>query len=418
MITPEEAKRIAERWVTAAAPGREPVLQEFELGYVVSADQPPGSPPLFGQGRGIIDKETAELSVWSELPVEVVMDQYRERQARRPPRESTWDRAEQARWSIDQPTVPATITNLSVRSPLTNEPISVRSVLSDALPHHHRLVVDFMHNVLAPEHRIRGYERCSEAAAISDLLHAEDARRRVHGTPPITLDEARGTLFAGVEVVTYRQRELADPLAGEDAPHCLSCALLARHFGLPVDDPQPSETPAQSWSAQTTDRFPPAVAQVLAAAGWAPGRGTDVAAVLNIVGENADPDAEPIEPFDAARAVIAEFGGLVVDQDGPGIDLRRRPFTIDPTLVYGTGDTLADLGKRLNTKLFPVGTDGNQDSILAVDETGRVYALDHAGTWYLGDTVDAALVTLVTGAQPLRLDSRGNWCPLPPNAPH
>jgi hypothetical protein len=160
------------------------------------------------------------------------------------------------------------------------------------------------------------------------------------------------------------------------------------------------------------------VAKVLGAAGWAPGRRTDVPGVLDFLRENADPDAAPIESFDAATAVIAEFGGLSVDQDGPGIDLRRRAFTIDPTQAYGTGDTLADLGKRLDTRLFPVGTDGNQDSILAVDEAGRVYALDHAGTWYLGDAIDSGLVTLVTGAQPLRLDSLGNWCPPPPNAPH
>lgn len=448
MITAEEAERIAARWVAvrsepasgaigtvrsepasgaiSAAP-REPAsgaadpgltVHEFELGYVVSAGQTLGAPPFpFGAGYGIIDKETAELSVWPDLPVEVVMDQYRERQARRPAREWAWDRAEQARWYIEHLTYPATVSNLSITSPLTHEPMSARSVQGDTPPYHHRLVVDFLHNELAPEHRVRGYERCSEAAVISDALYAEDARRRVRGEPPIILTEARTTLFAGAGIVTYRARELSDPLAGEDAPHCLSCILLARHFGFPLEDPRPADPPAAKWRATKNERFPAKVAEVLRAGGWEPGRRTDAAAVVDSVREQADPDAEPIEPFDAATAVITEFGGLSVDQDAPGVALRRRPFTIDPTQVYATGDTLADLGKRLNTRLFPIGTDGNQDSILAVEETGRVYALDHAGVWYLGDTIDAALVTLVTGAQPFRLDSRGEWCPPPPNAP-
>lgn len=418
MITPEEAERIAERWVASDAPGAESTVQEFELGYVVSARRPSGAPPLFGQGLGIIDKETAELSVWPELPIEIVMNQFRERQARRPPRESTWDGAEQARWDMDHPITVATRTNLSIAGPPIGEQMWARSVVGDARPYHHRLVIDFLHNRLAAEHRVRGFERCSEAAAISDVLHAEDARRRLYGQPPVTLDEARTSMFANAAMDSYRIRELADPLDGQDIVHCASCVLLARHFGLTLDDPLPTDAPAIRWSSAGTDRFPAEVTQVLGAAGWASGRRTDVAGVLDFLRENADPDAAPIETFDAATAVIAEFGGLSVDQDGPGIDLRRRAFTIDPTQAYGTGDTLADLGKRLSTRLFPIGTDGNQDSVLAVDETGRTYAIDHAGTWHLGDTIDAALVTLVTGIQPLRLDSRGNWCPPPPNAPH
>jgi hypothetical protein len=417
VITPDEAERIAARWVAGSAPGRESAVREFELGYVVSASRPAGAPLLFGTGCGIIDRETAELSVWPDLPVEVVQDQYRERQMRRPAREWAWDRAEQARWDVDHLVAPATVTNLSVPNPLTNEQLSARSVPGDAAPYHHRLVVDFMHNVLAPEFRVRGYERCSEAAVISDALYAADIRSRVRGGPPITLEEARAGLFAGAEIITYRRREFADPLGGEDAPHCLSCTLLARHFGLALADPRPLDGPALTASS-ATGRFAPEVADVLRAAGWIPGSSTDAAAAVDFVRTHADPDAEPIEPFDAATAVIAEFGGLSVEQDGPGIDVRRRSFSIDPTRAYATGDTLAELGKRLDSRLFPIGTDGNQDSILAVDETGRVYAVDHAGVWFLGGTIDAALVMLVTGGQPLRLDSRGKWCPPPPNAPH
>lgn len=155
------------------------------------------------------------------------------------------------------------------------------------------------------------------------------------------------------------------------------------------------------------DRFPVQVAEVLRTAGWSEGRRTDAEAAMavDIVREQIGRNGERSESFPAATAVLNEFGGIYVIQDGPGVDLARRPFAIDPTDVAATTETLADLGKRLHTRLFPIGMEGDHDSILAVDETGKVYAIDHTGTWLLGDTIDAALITLVTGTQPARLNS-------------
>ncbi|MGH3669286.1 MAG: SUKH-3 domain-containing protein [Pseudonocardiaceae bacterium] len=53
--------------------------------------------------------------------------------------------------------------------------------------------------------------------------------------------------------------------------------------------------------------------------------------------------------------------------------------------------------------------EGDHDSTLAIDEAGRVFALDHVGEWYLGESIDAALITLITGSQPPRLDDDGTW---------
>jgi hypothetical protein len=155
------------------------------------------------------------------------------------------------------------------------------------------------------------------------------------------------------------------------------------------------------------DRFPPEVLRVLGEAGWSEGRRTDAesAMAVDIVREQTGRHGERSEPFPTATAALAEFGGVYVIQDGPGRDLARRPFAIDPTEVAATTETLADLGNRLRTRLFPIGMEGDHDSILAIDEAGRVYAIDHTGTWVLGDTMDAALITLVTGAQPARLNS-------------
>lgn len=167
------------------------------------------------------------------------------------------------------------------------------------------------------------------------------------------------------------------------------------------------------------ERFPPEVAAVLRKAGWFEGRRTDAeaAVAIGIAREEVGRSGERHEPFPAATEALNEFGGIFVIQDGPGRDLRRRPFAIDPTPVAASTETLADLGKHLGARLFPIGMEGDHDSILAIDETGRVYALDHAGTWFLGGSIAAALITLVTGTQPPRLDGRGNWHPAPPAAP-
>src|SRR5262249_29417694 len=112
-----------------------------------------------------------------------------------------------------------------------------RSVKGDQNPRHHPLVIAFFRTGLAPEFRERGYDRCSEAAALSDALHAEDARRRTAGGLQIALEEARRGLFAGAGMVTYRVREPGDPVYGTTAPPCLSCVMLLRHFGFEVRPP-------------------------------------------------------------------------------------------------------------------------------------------------------------------------------------
>jgi hypothetical protein len=159
------------------------------------------------------------------------------------------------------------------------------------------------------------------------------------------------------------------------------------------------------------ERLPAEVAQVLHAAGWSAERLTDeqVATAVEFVRDEVGRNGARIVPFPAADEALHEFGGLYVVQDGPGRDLRRRPFAIDPTLVAATTETLADLGALLDTRLFPLGMEGDHDAVLAIDEAGRVFALDHAGVWYLGDDIIAALTTLVTGAQPPRVDGSGTW---------
>jgi hypothetical protein len=233
MISREEAEHIAAKWVSDSLPSGTSStsgIHEFDLGYVVSV-QPQDEPIWFS--RAIIDKGTGELSVWPPLPLETVIAQYRARQATRQPTLWTWDPAEQARWDLRHVATPANITHLRLPDRL----VIARSVKGDREPRHHRLVLDFFRTGPAPEHRERGSDRCSEPAALSDALHAEDARRSSIGEPPIELEEARTGLFRGADLVTYRVRESGDPVAGTTAPPCVSCATLLRHLGFQLRPP-------------------------------------------------------------------------------------------------------------------------------------------------------------------------------------
>jgi hypothetical protein len=95
MVTRDEAVARADAWVNGdAAPADriEVGVFDFEDGYVVwGVDPEPADttrpPETVGNARGVIDRESGELSIWPPLPVPVVAAQYsakRQAQARFP----------------------------------------------------------------------------------------------------------------------------------------------------------------------------------------------------------------------------------------------------------------------------------------------------------------------------------------------
>ncbi|MFG2843171.1 SUKH-3 domain-containing protein [Kitasatospora sp. NPDC048296] len=156
---------------------------------------------------------------------------------------------------------------------------------------------------------------------------------------------------------------------------------------------------------RTRPRFPADVAAELKAAGWHPGRwqirqAEEWADTLAGYGGS---DGVQHAVFPAAVEAWAEFGALAFDLSGPGRQLARTPFLIDPLCGLHQPRTLFDLGRALGTRLAPLGEEAYGQALLAVDEEGRVYSLDHTGEWFLGHGIDQAISALVLGTAPERL---------------
>lgn len=88
MITREEALRRADTWINADKPAeerREVGIYEFEHGYVVWAVEPRRDPLQLptnvGGGRGVIDKETGELSYWPSVSADTIAQDYAAKRA-------------------------------------------------------------------------------------------------------------------------------------------------------------------------------------------------------------------------------------------------------------------------------------------------------------------------------------------------
>ncbi|MFJ1825412.1 SUKH-3 domain-containing protein [Streptomyces sp. NPDC088178] len=157
----------------------------------------------------------------------------------------------------------------------------------------------------------------------------------------------------------------------------------------------------------SSTRFPVAVDAALRAAGWQPGR-WDIRQAeewADALRSHTSPAGHQHAIFPAAVEAWAEFGGLHITASAPGRQIAPAPVRIDPMRGLHLARTLGDLGRALETEVSPLGEEGDGQAVLAIDNEGRVYSIDHTGDWYLGPDIDQALATLVGGIQPERLVS-------------
>ncbi|MEU6174267.1 SUKH-3 domain-containing protein [Streptantibioticus parmotrematis] len=165
-------------------------------------------------------------------------------------------------------------------------------------------------------------------------------------------------------------------------------------------------SPVLPATSRTATRFPAPVDTALRTAGWRPGRWDIKQAEIwaDHLRAHVSPGGHRHAVFPAAVEAWAEFGALSIDAGGAkGVEIAPGGLLVDPLRGLHLARTFGDLGRALDTEVCPLGAEPDGGAHVAVDVEGRVYALDHTGDWYLGDTIDQALTTLLTGTRPVRL---------------
>jgi hypothetical protein len=381
MITRGEAEGIAARWARGEAEQRgygcEPALAEFDLGWVIwTRPVSPDVLPLPGDGaRTVIDRETGVLSTWPAVPHEEIAAHYRER---RPRRSGTIDPSVTLRRATRRQPAPTTAAELIVDGRL----FRAQGAKGDQELNHHPEVRDRL-AALPAAARVRGAERHAELIAVSDALH-ESGR-------------ADGRLTA------FLVRDQTDPQAGQKCRPCGTCLAVLVDLGVL---PRSELAHTAEWhhgSDRIRGRFPAAVTRVLTGGGWLG---------VELPGGTAVEEAERLSglpAFPAARRALAEFAGVRCGRRGPGRRRAIRLLTFDPLPAARNATVLADFAELLGVPVFPLGVEGG-DALLVIDEPGRAFVLDQAGEWFVGASLDDAVVSLLTGdGRAERLRDNGTW---------
>ncbi len=382
-----------------------PLVEEFDLGWLITSTVSPSATVLPGDlPTTVVDKETGEVSTWPRLPFPAVREMYRRSRPAQPaPR--TVDPASQLLREIRRIPTPGAVAQLAVEGHLH----FAQGAKGDVVLRHHPLVRAYL-DELPPGHLVRGGERHAEMIVVSDVLHEFDHRRAAQGRAPVTMDDAQ-SLFEASRLEVHRVREPGDPAGGLAERPCDSCVNFLVHFhALDWSDlaytrqwrPEPQE-PIHP------DRFPAEVGHSLMDGGWEDTM-FNPALAAGAIAETCEVTGRlhRHEPFPAAEAALTAFPAVGPSRRGPGEEVWISRFHTNPTRAAYSADTLADFGAVLGVRLFPIGAEG-RESIIAVDERGRIFVLDQAGEWFLGEDIDAALTTLLLGRAPARVRDDGTW---------
>ncbi len=149
-----------------------------------------------------------------------------------------------------------------------------------------------------------------------------------------------------------------------------------------------------------TTRFSKQAEQLLRRAGWHPGRR---ASELVSLWKASPALSDSFEMFESAEQILLEFGGLSVNQRGPGQTCAREPFTLDPTLAAYEIDRFTQFSTLLKTRLYPLGEAAGGYYFLAVGENNRIYLMME-DIKLLGETIDEALEKLLIGIRPTEIE--------------
>jgi len=164
----------------------------------------------------------------------------------------------------------------------------------------------------------------------------------------------------------------------------------------------------------SSPRFSPQVEAVLRQAGWYPSRvvpDSQLEQWMVLEWDTLPGFHFQTRMFSAAYHILREFGGLVIEQNGPGVTCCRERFKFDPlesiklTEAYNWpfSEWAAD------GSLYPFGcfaSGKTTDGAIAVDGRGRIVDQDYV--ILIGANIDEALENLIIGLMPKPLD-RERW---------
>jgi hypothetical protein len=155
----------------------------------------------------------------------------------------------------------------------------------------------------------------------------------------------------------------------------------------------PAEAIAEKYVALKAlgDRFPPDVRMALEHAGWFPGR--DISAAVDQWEVDFAEQVAGMTFFPAARTAMSEFGRLSIPQAvAPDDSYHSHIF---PTRGGIATDRWEGFLEEYEHLVFPLGNNADGPAELVIDEQGRVFFLHWAQDFYLGATIDEALVSLI-----------------------
>lgn len=131
----------------------------------------------------------------------------------------------------------------------------------------------------------------------------------------------------------------------------------------------------------------------LRAAGWYPGRRVPTEQWEETLREHGG-----FEMHEAARAFLAEFGGLEVEQHGPGKNMARMPFRLNPVAAEYDDEIFEVLSEEAEAELYPIGEVDRRNNYLGIAPDGAVY-IGMDAVALLADNPHQALENLVEGIQ-------------------
>ncbi|GGN98947.1 hypothetical protein GCM10010112_92290 [Actinoplanes lobatus] len=394
MITLAEAREIATGWAHRQTVRRgypcTPQVDELALGYAVWMRLPPEA--RTGPGEDVItviDRETGRLSHWPPAPSEELDQRYTARRDVAVGSHQTADPVAELRREAYRRVSPSVAAHLTTAD---GRLFRARGAKGDQELRHHPLVAERL-AAIAPGELVRGAERHAELLVVSDVLY-----------------ETGG--LSGGQFETFHIRESGDPRGGEPATPCFTCCDVLVGLGVLGEDDRTYRKIRRR--TEGTDpqpgRFPPDVAWELAAEGWEPSpvRERRASAVLRAIEENKGAEYG-LSRFPAAEAAFLEFYDVAPNRNCPGAAQRVRWFQLGTGSPRHLADPLGEFGRAVGARMFPLGTEGYEEAVLAIDERGRVFSLDQGGEWFIGETLDEAIVALLTGLPAARIRDDGTW---------